>query len=148
MDAPPPALDLSFALPAPPDAVFAAWTEADQVTAWWGESGVYRTTAWTADVRVGGAWHAHFNDVSGDVSNAEGRYLEVERPGRLVWTWRSSWEPQVESTLDMSIAVAPGGSMLVLRQSGFASAGSRDDSAEVWPQVVDWLRDYLAAQPR
>jgi uncharacterized protein YndB with AHSA1/START domain len=143
-----PALDLSFDLPATPEAVFAAWTEADQVLAWWGDVGVYRTTVWTADVRVDGVWHAQFNDVAGDVSDAEGRYLTVERPNRLVWSFCSSWEPGAETTVDMSFAAAPGGSTLHLRQSGFASADSRDTSAEVWPELVGWLRDYLAARPR
>jgi uncharacterized protein YndB with AHSA1/START domain len=139
-------LTLSFDLPAPPEAAFAAWTEAERVTIWWGESGVYRTTAWTADVQPGGPWRAEFTDVAGDVSSAEGSYLEVERPGRLVWTWRTSWEPEVETTLDMTFAAAAGGTTLTLVQSGFSSAADRDDNAEAWPQMIGWLADYLAGQ--
>ena len=136
-------LELRFDLPAPPDAVFAAWTEASQVLAWWRDSGVYRTVAWQADVRPGGAWRAEFIDVSGDVSTAQGRYVTVERPTRLVWTWRDSWTPDVESTIDMTFAAAGAGTAMTLVETSFASADDRADNVEAWTAVTGWLADYL-----
>ena len=40
----------------PPAAVFAAFTEPDQLDRWWGPDG-YTTTTHTLDLRRGGVWH-------------------------------------------------------------------------------------------
>ena len=44
---------------APPDRVFQALTDPQQMTKWWGERGVYRITENKADLRVGGKWSRH-----------------------------------------------------------------------------------------
>ena len=39
---------------APPERVFAAWTEAAHLIAWWGDGTEFRTVGWEGDVRAGG----------------------------------------------------------------------------------------------
>ena len=39
---------------APPERVFQALVDPDQVVEWWGQQGVYRCTEFNADVRAGG----------------------------------------------------------------------------------------------
>jgi uncharacterized protein YndB with AHSA1/START domain len=138
------ALELRVDLPCPPEAAFAAWTEAAEITRWWGEAGVYSTTGWSADLKPGGAWRADFEGEGGEGFSAEGRYLEVARPSRLVWTWRASWAPDDESTIDMSFERAsPGTTCLVLRNHGFASAQDCDAAKEGWDQILGWLSAHL-----
>ena len=136
-------LDLAFDFPCPPQALFAAWTEPAEITRWWGEDGVYRTTGWLADLKTGGAWRAEFEG-DGEAFSAEGRYLAVDAPARLVWTWRASWEPERETFIDMGFAATPTGSRLDLRQSGFATAEERDDGETGWRQVAGWLTLHFA----
>lgn len=134
-------IEVDVELPASPAAVFAAWTEADEVTRWWGAEGVYRTTAWSAEVRPGGLWRAEFD---GGGASAEGRYLEVEPATRLVWTWRASWTPDEEATLFMTFTPSERGARLLIRQVGIADAAAQAENEAAWRQVVGWLEGYLA----
>jgi uncharacterized protein YndB with AHSA1/START domain len=43
---------------APPERVFRALTTPDEIVRWWGSDDAYRTTGFTADLQVGGRWHA------------------------------------------------------------------------------------------
>jgi uncharacterized protein YndB with AHSA1/START domain len=49
-------LTIERELPASTDAVWASWTTAADLEAWWGPEG-WRTTVRTLDVRPGGLWH-------------------------------------------------------------------------------------------
>jgi uncharacterized protein YndB with AHSA1/START domain len=136
------AIEVDVDLPAPPAAAFAAWTRADEVTRWWGAEGVYRTTAWSAEVRPGGLWRAEFDDGG---ASAEGRYLVVEPARRLVWTWRASWAPDEETTLFMNFAPSERGARLVIRQVGLADAAAHADNEAAWRQITGWLEAHLSA---
>ncbi len=80
---------------ATPERVFAAWTDPDQFGAWFGPTGM-KTIECRLDARVGGAWRlmGEGRDVPGRQQGGgpvrptvSGKYLEVEPPGRLVFTW-------------------------------------------------------------
>src|ERR1039457_6984341 len=43
---------------APPARVFEAITDPAQLLQWWGQEGMYRTTKWQGDLRVGGSWRS------------------------------------------------------------------------------------------
>jgi uncharacterized protein YndB with AHSA1/START domain len=43
---------------APPERVFQAITDPNQMPLWWGQQGLYRVTAWKADLRPGGKWQS------------------------------------------------------------------------------------------
>ena len=143
------AIDLEFDLPCTPEAAFRAWTVAEEVTAWWGEAGVYRTTGWSADVRSGGAWRADFAGDNGEPFSAEGRYLTVRVPDRLVWTWRASWSPEAENTIDMTFEASDRGTLLRLRNFGFEDIAEAEDAKAGWLQMTGWLGDHLrSTSPR
>jgi len=80
---------------AAPERVFAAWTNPDQFGQWFGPAGM-TTVECALDVRVGGAWRlmGEGKNIPGREPGAgvvrptvSGKYLEVEPPGRLVFTW-------------------------------------------------------------
>ncbi|MFI4936189.1 MAG: SRPBCC domain-containing protein [Caulobacterales bacterium] len=127
-----------------PDDAFRAWTQAGEITRWWGEDGVYRTVAWAADVEAGGAWRADFADHAGDAFSAEGRYIEALAPERLVWTWSASWSPDISNTIDMTFTAEPDGTRLQLRNFGFSSLEECEEAREGWTQILGWLAVYLA----
>jgi len=52
---------------APPERVFQALVEPQQVLQWWGQAGVYRCTEFDSDLRAGGKWRSA--GVAGDSSN-------------------------------------------------------------------------------
>jgi uncharacterized protein YndB with AHSA1/START domain len=41
---------------APPERVFQALVEPQQVVQWWGQAGIYHCTEFSSDLRVGGKW--------------------------------------------------------------------------------------------
>jgi uncharacterized protein YndB with AHSA1/START domain len=73
-------------LEAPPERVWRAWTEPDELVCWWGKRG------WTAqrdslvmDVRPGGAFRVTSHGPDGREQTTEGVYLVVDPPHTLAW---------------------------------------------------------------
>lgn len=76
-------------LPAAIERVFAAWTDASQMSRWFVVEPTWTVTA-TNDFRVGGAFRIEMDRRDGTVFLCWGEYLEIEPPHRLVFTWSSA----------------------------------------------------------
>lgn len=72
---------------ASPERLFAAWTEPDQLRAWWGPEGVICIAA-ELDLRPGGRYRIGNQLPDQRVLWIVGEFEVVERPSRLVYTWR------------------------------------------------------------
>ena len=70
---------------APPEVVFRAWTDAKQLAEWWGPKG-FTNPVCEVDTRLGGAIHIHMRAPDGMVYPMTGRFMEIDRPHRLVFT--------------------------------------------------------------
>lgn len=130
----------------PPQRVFTALTS-QEVTAWWGDDGTYRTTDLTADLRVGGKWKASGVGADGHAFSVEGEYLVVEPPHKIVQTWRPDWDAGRATTLTYSLTPTESGTLLTVRHEGFASdqAESCRSHAGGWEMVLGWLQSWLCA---
>jgi uncharacterized protein YndB with AHSA1/START domain len=129
---------------APPAKVFAALTEPGQLLQWWGDPAMYRCTAWTCDLRVGGAWRSEGVSARGGPFTVEGRYLEILPPSRLSFTWNASWTEPVELTVLITLESREAGTWLVWKMSGFRGLRKAyDDHRGGLPGVVGWLRAYV-----
>ena len=69
---------------APRELVWRAWTEADQIKAWWGPNG-FTTTIYEMDVRVGGVWRFMMHGPDGTDYPNKVVYREIVKPERLVY---------------------------------------------------------------
>jgi uncharacterized protein YndB with AHSA1/START domain len=75
---------------APRERVFAAYTNPELISRWWGPRGT-ATTVDKMDVRPGGAWRfVVHNDSDGEETGFRGTYREVTPPERIVQTFE--WE--------------------------------------------------------
>src|SRR5689334_15812409 len=70
---------------ASPERVFQALAS-KEVCDWWVRPGVFNTTEWSGDVRVGGRWRTA-GKVRGEPYAIEGEFLEIDPPRKLVMTW-------------------------------------------------------------
>ena len=70
-----------------PTIVFDAFSTAAGLTAWWGPEDLPVIAA-QADVRVGGTFRVRFPSSDGRVHECTGEFLEIQKPERIVMTWR------------------------------------------------------------
>jgi uncharacterized protein YndB with AHSA1/START domain len=72
---------------APRDLVWEAMTQPEHVKQWWGmlDDG-YSVPVCEIDLRVGGKWRYVGSGPKGDIPAFYGEYMEIDRPGRLVYT--------------------------------------------------------------
>ena len=72
---------------APRNLVWAAMTKPEHVRRWWGNLDArYSVPVCEIDLRVGGRWRFVGHGPQGAIPAFYGEYLEIDRPGRLVYT--------------------------------------------------------------
>jgi len=138
-------LRLTRTIAADPQTVFAAWTEADRMRAWFCPEGVTVEEVETDPV-PGGAYRVRMRSGEGDVYTARGTYREVDPPRRLVFTW--DWDEEEhavgETVVTVELRKIDGGTELVLTHEGFPTAEARDGHEEGWASCLDRLEPHLA----
>jgi uncharacterized protein YndB with AHSA1/START domain len=129
---------------AAPERVYLALTSPDEIVKWWGADDDYRTTAWTAEVRVGGHWRAEGVSKDGAPFYVEGEYLELESPRKIVYTWRAPWDGGNVTTVSYRLEAIEGGTRVVVRHAGFEGrADSCRGHADGWEHVLAWLSAHV-----
>ena len=130
---------------APATKIFAALTQPDQLTQWWGEDGLYHTEHMVVDLRVGGAWRTTGESASGAPFSVEGEYTAIEPPRLLEYTWRHDWDGRPEQTLvRYELTEGANGTTVVrVRHSGFTNVDSRSNHSEGWNRVLGWLTNFV-----
>ena len=90
-------------LPAPPDTVFDEWTDAGRLAEWMCPRPA-RCLYVEADPRVGGALRFDIEE-AGTTFRVTGKYLTLERPNRVAFTWScSTWpDPTIQTVVTVTI---------------------------------------------
>ena len=127
-------LRLERLIAAPPERVFALWTEPDQLIKWWGPEG-FDVPESALDVREGGQWCTTMRAPDGRRHTVSGVYRAIDPPNRLVLTW--AWDDDNgvrghETEITVTFQSAPGGTRLTLIQQTFATAETRDRHSHGW----------------
>ena len=140
---------------APPDRVWKAWTEPEQIKQWLGMGEGLTIESVKLDVRVGGKFRLQQKMVDGEFFTAAGTYLEVKAPERLVYTW--DWEKDGsgaefgelegdETQVTVEFRASGKRTQLVLTHEKFASAQKRDRHEEGWQSWIGRLAKFLEAK--
>jgi uncharacterized protein YndB with AHSA1/START domain len=134
-------LVLERLLPAPPERVFDAWVNPETLVRWWGPEG-FVTPELSLDVSENGRWRTVMQAPNGDRHIVSGRYLTIDRPGLLRFTW--AWEDPdgtrgVESEVELTFRAAGSGTQLQLTHRKIATADSRDSHRDGWESSLDEL---------
>ncbi len=132
---------------APRELVFECWTEPARLQHWQGAPRGFTVTSYESDIRPGGFFRICMRSPEGVDGWLEGGYREIVKPERLVFThvWLdANKKPGKQTLVTIKLAERDGKTELTLRQSGFASAESRDGHKHGWSSALDVLVDYLA----
>ena len=141
--APKPSLTLKRRLNAPPEKVYAAWTEPKKIVKWFGpDAGPVKQAS--ADVRVGGRYAVKFHTEDGEEHNVGGIYREVVPNQKLVFTWAWRTLPERVSLVTVLIKPEGTGSLFTLVHEQFFDEPARDRPAQGWTSCLDKLERYLA----
>jgi uncharacterized protein YndB with AHSA1/START domain len=127
----------------PPERVFQALVDPQQVLLWWGQTGIYRCTEFQSELRPGGKWRSAGIGHEGRPFQVTGEYLEVSPPRLLVHTWIASWTGDAKTTVRWELHTTSTGTLLRLRHSGLAAHPGIGDSYRGWPRMLGWIQALL-----
>ena len=130
--------------PVPVAAVYAAWTDPEQMTHWMGPSDAFGPIEATLDVRVGGRYRIVMRAPDGEEHRVTGEYREIVPNRRLVFSWHWESTPERVSLVTVELRAAGDGTELVLTHQRFADTAARDRHNDGWTGCLARLGRFLA----
>lgn len=133
---------------ASPERVFDAWAKQELFVQWMCPPGVMIDEC-TIDVRPGGAWTIKGHHSGDRVFASSGKYLEVKRPERLVFTWAhyangDFAQPRGhETTVRIELRAVGSKTELVLLHGPFEDRPAFENHREGWMGSFDKLETFL-----
>jgi uncharacterized protein YndB with AHSA1/START domain len=125
---------LSKRLDASPEAVFDAWTDPEGMGAWF--SPMTTASVPKLDLRVGGDFQIDMHGEDMDFVHT-GRYLEIDRPRKLAFTWISGGTQDQETVVTLNLEADGDGTLLTLTHERFPNTESRDNHAKGWAAIME-----------
>ena len=145
---------------AEPDRVFAAWTDPQAFGSWFGPVGM-KTVLCEVDPKVGGAWRlmGEGKEIPGRHKQGvvrptvSGKYLEIEPPNRLVFTF--AWHEKddfasprgQETIVTLQFKAAGPRTEMVFTQAVFKEQQELAAHNRGWTESFDKLADLLRRAP-
>jgi uncharacterized protein YndB with AHSA1/START domain len=132
-------LELTRRTGAPAERVFEFWTVPDQLEKWWWPPR-FKTIV-KIDLRPQGSFEIRSTGLPNNLG-ISGRYLEVQPPRRLRYTWQ--WDGEDRAT-DVTVHfTSQSGTAIRIVHSGFSSAEERDKHIQGWNDCIDRLMAALS----
>jgi uncharacterized protein YndB with AHSA1/START domain len=122
---------------APPQRVFDAWTKPDNVKAWLAQGKEI-----SIDPREGGLFYIEM-PWQERIYPHYGRYLRVEAPHVLEFTWVSEGSQGKESVVQIELTANGKGTDLVLTHDGLPDEKQAENHKGGWSGFLDQLADRL-----
>lgn len=131
---------------APPELLFDCMTQPEHLTHFWGPTGTSTPLdGITVDLRPGGSFETVMvSDADGSQYTMRAVYVEVERPGRLVWT-----EPDVESGMTTTITftdLGGGRTEVVTHQTNVPEHFLAPEAQAGFATSLDRFAEYISAR--
>jgi uncharacterized protein YndB with AHSA1/START domain len=137
-------LHLEKILVVPPDRVFAAFVDAEQLRLWWGPAG-FTVPSLRFDPEEGTDYRIAMEPPEGDVFHIRGTFRAVEAPRRLAYTF-SYEEPDPddqETLVTLTFEPTDPGTRLVLDQGPFKTAARWELHRDGWTETIERLERSL-----
>jgi uncharacterized protein YndB with AHSA1/START domain len=138
-----PSLTIKRRLNAPPAKVYAAWTNPQKMTRWFGPANArIGSVQAEIDARIGGRFRISFS-TDDEYYEAGGVYREVVPNQRLVFSWAWHSTPERESQVTISLKPDGDGTLLTLHHEQFFDSAARDGHERGWTGMLDNLEKYI-----
>ena len=146
---------------APPERVFQALTDQQQLFDWWGKEPAVVLTAFDMDARKGGKYRYVCHTAAGADMGAvgevlkknkaqsfecHGEVLEYDPPRLLVWSWIANWHenPDHATIVRWELSPTPAGTRVRVTHSGLRDEPiSRKDYGQGWNGVLQLLQNHF-----
>jgi uncharacterized protein YndB with AHSA1/START domain len=140
---------LTREIDATPDAIWAAWTEPDEIAAWWHPRGMTTPReSVSVDLRPGGGYtYTMVDESTGEEYPTGGVYHEVDGPGRLAFTWGTPGA-DADETPRVTVVIESLGELtrLTFRLQGVAGFSGDGSYYDGWESALDVLVGHLGQQ--
>jgi uncharacterized protein YndB with AHSA1/START domain len=139
-------LRMTRQLPASPEAVFDAYTDAEKQKIWFSILDDLAVVEIEVDLRVGGTQKAVWGPDRDNLFTEVQTFLEIDRPHRLVTESTGSDPSGQEMTthVEITFEAVDGGTLMTIVQTGFPAPEVRDFFATmVWVGALDRIEAYL-----
>lgn len=130
--------------PHPVAAVYAAWSDPEEMKRWMAPTDDFGATEVTMDVRVGGRYRIVMHAPSGEQHRVDGLFREIVPNRKLVYTWAWAGTPERESLVTVEFRPAGEGTEVLLTHQRFFDSEARDKHQHGWNGCLDRLSRYLA----
>jgi uncharacterized protein YndB with AHSA1/START domain len=128
---------------ASPERLFDVWTRAEHLLVWWGPRPVTCSGA-EVDLRIGGHFRIDNALPDGNTVTIEGTFREIERPHRLVYTWRMGHGSSEESLVTVRFEARGAGSTeVIVVHENVPSEAARQSHEQGWNGCLDGLSTFL-----
>ena len=139
-------VEIKRLIKAPPDQVYAAWTDPAQLKQWFGPENV-QTRDLIADACVGGKFRWDLINSEGEKMTCRGEYRELQQDKKIVFTWQweddEDWENHV-SIVTVELDDADGGTELRLTHEHLPNEESRVGHTRGWNSALDKLEKFFS----
>ncbi len=143
---PDPVATVRRVLPAPPDVVYDEWLDPVGMIEWMCPRPARAVTI-SLDPWVGGLLRIDIED-SGSSLYVTGRYVELDRPRRLRFTWScSAWaDPTVQSVVTVTLDRHGADETMMTIEHEQLPPGQADSHRRGWAAIAAQLGEILAAR--
>jgi uncharacterized protein YndB with AHSA1/START domain len=140
-------LEIERVLSAPPPVVFAAFSDPNELTKWWGPAG-FTTPSLKYHARVGETYRIKMQPPDGGHFYLTGEFREVDPPFRLAYTfaWEDPDPDDVETLAALSFRDLGESTEVALTQGPFKTEARRALHRDGWTDSFDKLERLIATQ--
>ena len=136
-------LTITSTFDAPCALVFKMWTQPEHMARWWGCDQTCNNRIQN-DLRIGGAIRSEMTLEDGTVHVVVGKYLEIDEPERVSFTW--DWESGglgTETIVTVTLNEVDGKTEMTMVHALFDTTELRDLHGEGWTMSLSRLVAYL-----
>lgn len=133
---------------APREKVFAAWTEARHLIAWWGPTPSVTCPSAEVELRVGGRYRIANRFPDGRLLWISGEFEVIEPPIRLVFSWQLESQVTGAERVTVDFEVRGAATEVIVTHERIADAAARAGHEHGWMGCLDGLARYAESRER